>query len=535
MSFNINWNSLDKASLTNWTKELLTDALNFGKRPNVLASDIAVKDLNFGDSAPVFEILEIGDLAQDRFRGIFKIHYTGNAHLTLHTQVQANPLSIYDSSIRDQGTGFAEPSFLLASESFALPLDLKLSSIKLSGIVIIVFSKEKGLTLVFRNDPLENITVSSTFDNVHVLANFLQTQIENQIRDVFRETLPSVLYRLSQKYTVDNNNLQDLHSHLISKQDEGERISLNDINPEAPNFLLAKNMKKLGTLTSSRQTFALYVPYMPDVYQRSNLEKFNKRMPTLSNALNVSNPRSFNGIPGDILTSDTSFESGLESSWRINKTVTEISKIQAKAYYKANSNVKPKRRVIKMGKAKLETEPEMMAPVRLSPVSLSPPPVLQPTPVKKYTERLNIPSQPSPLHFEYSHRSSKPHTVDIRPVAESPTHSSANLFANVGLGYANNYFLHSKKLELDDIEDPVTPLHASRSLRLVPSTAQIKSNLSRLNSAFQLDQASARLHSLKVTHHPKYDLRPAPVSEKIRLQNSTKPVLVHDMPPPYAF
>lgn len=181
MSFKVNWNSLETEPLTNWTKELLTSALNSGKSPNILASNITIKDLNFGKIAPDFEILEIGELDRDRFRGIFKIDYQGDFHLTLHTKVQANPLNIYyHNSLEKEVCNYSQdefitPNFLLSNEQFAIPLDLKLSDIKINGIGIIVFSKSKGLTLVFRNDPLDSIKVSSTFDTVQVLANFTKT------------------------------------------------------------------------------------------------------------------------------------------------------------------------------------------------------------------------------------------------------------------------------------------------------------------------------------------------------------------------
>ncbi|KAM9889403.1 hypothetical protein OXX69_012851, partial [Metschnikowia pulcherrima] len=71
MSFNVNWDTLETDALRDWTTELLTGALNSGTRPNILASDITIKDLNFGKIAPEFEILEIGELDKDRFRGIF--------------------------------------------------------------------------------------------------------------------------------------------------------------------------------------------------------------------------------------------------------------------------------------------------------------------------------------------------------------------------------------------------------------------------------------------------------------------------------
>ena len=60
MSFKVNWNTLETDALTSWTKDLLTSALNSGKSPNILASEITIKDLNFGKIAPDFEILEIG-------------------------------------------------------------------------------------------------------------------------------------------------------------------------------------------------------------------------------------------------------------------------------------------------------------------------------------------------------------------------------------------------------------------------------------------------------------------------------------------
>ena len=113
----------------------------------------------------------------------------------------------------------------MSNEQFAIPLDLKLSDIKINGIGIIVFSKSKGLTLVFRNDPLDSIKVSSTFDTVQVLANFTK-QIENQIRDLFRETLPTLIHQLSLKYLSLDNNINEIKSKL-SQQDSVSMTIMN--------------------------------------------------------------------------------------------------------------------------------------------------------------------------------------------------------------------------------------------------------------------------------------------------------------------
>lgn len=107
MAFNFNWSPLmADASFYTRAQELLTAALNKSPKPPIIVDDIHVTELNLGSIPPELEILEIGDLAEDRFRGIFKMSYTGDAFLTLKTRVQANPLNTY----------------LLTRPSFATPL-----------------------------------------------------------------------------------------------------------------------------------------------------------------------------------------------------------------------------------------------------------------------------------------------------------------------------------------------------------------------------------------------------------------------------
>jgi hypothetical protein len=93
MAFNFNWSPLSGNSTTSsafyeHAKSLLTAALNKSTKPPIIVDDIIVDDLNLGDSAPDLEILEIGDIAEDRFRGIFRMSYDGDACLTLRTKVQ---------------------------------------------------------------------------------------------------------------------------------------------------------------------------------------------------------------------------------------------------------------------------------------------------------------------------------------------------------------------------------------------------------------------------------------------------------------
>ncbi len=200
MSFNFKWPTFSEEFHAS-AAQMLNSALNRGPKPKVIADDILVEELGMGTIPPELEILEIGDLGTDRFRGIFRLTYAGDAHLVLKTKVQANPLSkpnrpdigLFPSSNASRG-------ILFAAAPLVVPMHLRLSSVKLRAIVVLVVSKAKGITLVFKNDPLESVEVSSTFDSVAVIQKYLQQEIEGQLREMFREDLPGIIHRLSQKW-----------------------------------------------------------------------------------------------------------------------------------------------------------------------------------------------------------------------------------------------------------------------------------------------------------------------------------------------
>lgn len=332
MSCDIHWDAFEQTAFQTWSKELLYDSLNSGKRPQILSSDIRVTDLNFGNTPPSFEVLEVGDLDTDKFRGIFKLKYDGDSSITLSTNIQANLLKIQERVVHEQGGDFALPKFTLASQPFSIPLFLKLSNIRLSGIIVVVFSKVKGLTLVFKNDPLENIKVSSSFDNVQVIEKFLQNKIENQIRDLFRDILPGVLHKVSQRWTT-SNIISQLHTKMQEHPVDGERVSIFEVNPEEPELSPA-NMLRLSTLNRSRQSFRLSVPPFPDVIERPALSKFDAQL-TLGKSKN---------IPIDVITNNTGYQ--------LDDTLSRLTKIQTKNFLNEKNSVPVKRRSLKLGKKK---------------------------------------------------------------------------------------------------------------------------------------------------------------------------------------
>lgn len=328
MSFRFDWDSFNDDNFYDKVRTLLTDALNKGNKPPILSDRIVVRELYLGEESPQLEILEVGDVADDRFRGIFKLTYNGDASITLATKIQANPLKVYSMS----APGFSTPAFLGACDSLDIPLKLTLSDIRLSGIIILVFSKAKGLTLVFRNDPLQSIRVSSTFDTVPGIARFLQSQIEKQIRSLFREELPAILHRLSHRWTPNGGLVYDsgIPTASANKDDTSESTSKTlfaDINPELP-LLSTSNMRKVDGLFSNQQTLSLFSPSIPDTLHRANLEEEEERLSggyvqKLSEAAN---------------------------------DLAEIARIQSRNYFR-NSHGTPKRRVIKLSSRKTESKP----------------------------------------------------------------------------------------------------------------------------------------------------------------------------------
>ncbi|KAL3490786.1 hypothetical protein BJX62DRAFT_132615 [Aspergillus germanicus] len=292
MAFNFNWSPLTAdANFYTRAQDLLTAALNKSPKPPIIVDDIIVTELNLGSIPPELEILEIGDLAEDRFRGIFKMSYTGDAFLTLKTRVQANPLNTYLLT----RPSFASPLPLAAATPLTIPLQITLSDFKLSGFVVLVFSKQKGITVVFRNDPLESLKVSSTFDSIPFVRDFLQKEIEGQLRILFMDELPAIIHRLSLRLWVPEYRSgeeletqataataegpgqdplasppQDPVDALGNALNESEIASLSlDSSVETHSLFSQKNLLRLGALTDSQRTLSLFTPSIREVVYRA--------------------------------------------------------------------------------------------------------------------------------------------------------------------------------------------------------------------------------------------------------------------------
>jgi hypothetical protein len=120
--------------------------------------------------------------------------------------IQANPLTNRSNGVTDilGGSG----GILAAHQPLVVPMLLRLSQFRLNSYVVLVVSKQKGCTLVFKTDPLQNVEVSSTFDSIAVIQSFIQKEIEEQLREMFREDLPGIIHRLSQQWVAGNTRVE---------------------------------------------------------------------------------------------------------------------------------------------------------------------------------------------------------------------------------------------------------------------------------------------------------------------------------------
>ncbi|KAG8890474.1 ERMES complex subunit [Tulasnella sp. 332] len=189
---------------------MLNAALNKGSKPRIIADKIEVVELSMGTQPPELEIRDIGELTTEQFRGIFRLSYAGDAHIVLRTKVQANPLNHKKQGMDVMGQS---RGVLAAHQPLVVPMLLRLSNFKLNAYVVLVVSKQRGITLVFKTDPLQSLDVNSTFDSIAVIQKFIQKEIEGQLREMFREDLPGIIHRLSQKWTAGKAKVEAPYLH----------------------------------------------------------------------------------------------------------------------------------------------------------------------------------------------------------------------------------------------------------------------------------------------------------------------------------
>jgi mitochondrial distribution and morphology protein 34 len=155
---------------------------------------------------------------------------------------------------------------------------LRLSSFQLSGIIILVFSKQKGLTLVFRNDPVDSVKVSSTFDSIPAIQRFLQAEIERLLRDLMREEVPAIIHKLSLEWAMRNQADECLTPASLTNTQPENPISVQsypyaleaDANDPLRPIFSDANLHRLSELTLAQHTLSPFTASIPQSVFRSS-------------------------------------------------------------------------------------------------------------------------------------------------------------------------------------------------------------------------------------------------------------------------
>lgn len=267
MSFTFNWPRFSDQFHYD-AMQMLNTALNKGNKPPIIADKIEVVELEMGTQPPELEIRDIGDLTVDQFRGIFRLTYAGDAHLVLKTKVQANPLNHKQPDIHLMvGSG----GMLAAKQPLVVPMLLRLSHFRLSSYVVLVVSKQKGITLVFKTDPLQNVDINSTFDSIAVIQKFIQREIEGQLRQMFREDLPGIIHRLSQQWVKAKVEAPYLSKHPPPPI---PRSTLDAMSSSSPDL-------------SSHRLAGSDVGLHPHLMRQQSMASFSSRRPRSTSGMSV--------------------------------------------------------------------------------------------------------------------------------------------------------------------------------------------------------------------------------------------------------
>jgi mitochondrial distribution and morphology protein 34 len=281
-------------------------------------------------------------------------------------------------------------AYSLLRTGLTIPLQITLSQINLSGFIILVFSRQKGLTLVFRNDPLESLKVSSTFDSIPFVRDYLQKEIAGQLRILLMDELPAIIHRLSLRLWVpeySDNARAEREAATISSHEEatvdpfasppqdpvdshGRMLSQAEIASlsietgiETQSLFSQRNLLRLATLTDSHRTLSLFTPSIRDVVFRAwatpteRGEKGGLRSPSFAPALSRSH--SYSGSTSTTYTFDSASQGRLALHSPLSPGYAPIA--SAGRHGKTHGGRQRRKRVVNLRRQSVKSEGETLS------------------------------------------------------------------------------------------------------------------------------------------------------------------------------
>ena len=195
---------------------------------------------------------------------------------------------------------------------------------------------------MFRNDPLESLKVSSTFDSIPFVRDYLQKEIEGQLRTLLMDELPAIIHRLSLRLWVPEYRAKEDEEiarnaenpppeetpvdPLASPPQDPVDMAGNTLDPsqiaslsldsgaETHSLFSQKNLLRLSALTDSHRTLSLFTPGIRDAVFRAWAGPTERGESTAGHAFTPNIPRS-HSYAGNLSTTYT-FSDGTDSGPR---------------------------------------------------------------------------------------------------------------------------------------------------------------------------------------------------------------------------
>lgn len=188
--FKIEWPSLPR-EVVEQAREGLEKLLN-AKPPSgdIVKGKIYVTKLSLGSVAPSLEILELPDVSDTSFKGLFQLGYAGDIEITLRTRIQLNTLAANTRGYSAEARHTL--GVLAADRPFTMPTVISVKDLRLNGIVAVSVSGP-SVSVSFKNDILESVAVESTFDEFASARAKFQRAIEGALRAALETAVPKAL------------------------------------------------------------------------------------------------------------------------------------------------------------------------------------------------------------------------------------------------------------------------------------------------------------------------------------------------------
>lgn len=204
MSFLFNWAGLHSVDFKTQANRVL-DSLRLPQFPQ----RVSMTELLWGDTAPKFEILDIIELSEEKFKALFKFEYQGELSVTLRSNIEINSIRLIDFD------PFTRPHFGSAATSTVLPVDFRIAKLSVDFLFTVV-TKRANVTVVFNDEPQVDLEISTTIDEL--LDDDLMAMLKNDALAMVTEYLKQDLPEIIAKKRETHRQTQGEHRDTVIEE-----------------------------------------------------------------------------------------------------------------------------------------------------------------------------------------------------------------------------------------------------------------------------------------------------------------------------